>query len=97
MNSDDALGSAAQQLSEKPLLIEFPPKARESRLGSSPDLWSVPRPGYTLAIRPRGRRPRRAKSELDFGAGAGTRTPDPRFKRPLLYQAELRRLLTILN
>ncbi len=29
------------------------------------------------------------------GAGAGTRTPDPRFKRPLLYQAELRRLNTI--
>ncbi len=48
MNSDDALGSAAQQLSEKPLLIEFPPKAREPRLGSS----RLPRPpGVSAAIR----------------------------------------------
>ena len=37
----------------------------------------------------------RARFELETsGAGAGTRTPDPRFKRPLLFQAELRRHVT---
>ena len=89
-----------EQRSEKPLLNQFKSRARNTpfRLFTSPqtsssDLWL----GYTLAIRGRRSPPSGAKSEFDFGAGAGTRTPDPRFKRPLLYQAELRRLLTILN
>src|SRR6266702_150724 len=61
------------------------PRARESRialLAPPQTSWSVLLPGYTLAIQPRRRRPRRAKSEFGFGAGAGIRTLDRRFKSP---------------
>jgi len=70
------VGSGREQRSEKPLLIEFDPRAGESRFASS----RLPRPpgvfrgvAIHLATCRRRRRLLRAKSEFDFGAGIDLR------------------------
>ncbi len=89
----------SEQRHEKPLLSEFgarpgSPADASSRLSERPRLAYTN--GNPLAICRECHWTRQRENEFENGAGAGTRTPDPRFKRPLLYQAELRRLITIL-